>query len=151
MVTADPRCRRLSQLLPVLAAEDRLTPGGGRSWDLYMSTLEAIHVSPCAPLVRPRPNHYPPEGRERWPRWPSLHHRGGYRKVRKLCESSFARKANAVASRIVRRSIRHFIFYSDAVSHDEEAGRMPSSGNESISTYKSMDYISKLSWREFLI
>lgn len=109
-----------------------------------MSTLEAIRVSLCTPpsyalariitLLRGAS-----DGQG------DLRSTVGDTVVRKLCESSFARKANAAASRIARRSIRHFIFYLNAMSHDEEAGRMPSSGNESIPTCKFMDYISKLS------
>lgn len=149
-MTADPRCRRLSQLLPVLAVEDRLTPGGGRSWDLYMSTLEAIRVClpvplSCAPARIITLLRGASDGQG------DLRSTAGDSAVRKLCESSFARKANAVASRIAGRSIQHFIFYLDAVSHDEEAGRMSSSGNEKISIHKSMKYILKLSWGRFLI
>lgn len=128
MVTADPRCRRLSQLATRLGSRGPFDSRWGPILGLiYVDVGGHPRLSP--------PRAPPPE---------SLPSRGARAMVkvtfaiaedttgRKSFESSFARKANAAASPIARRSIRHFIFYLDAVSHDEEAGRMLSSGTTKV-------------------
>ena len=130
----------LSQLLPVLAVEDRLTPGGGRSWDLYMSTLEAIRAS--VSLFPPRA---PPPEFITLPRGASdgqgdLRSTAGDSAGRKLCESSFARKANAQPPReSPRRSIRYFIFYLNAPPESRRGSRKDAFEWQRKHSYKSIN------------